>query len=200
MNGQQQKAGQPQNWPMQRSRLRRLTLDAMLVSLALVLAIVERWIPLELLVPIPGLKLGLANIVTLVALLRLRPSDALIILFVRILIMGTITGLTAMLFSLGGGMLALLTMWLLSYWEDKLFSAIGISLAGAAAHNIGQVLVAGLVMGEPLLIITYLPALLLTGIGTGLLTGVAAVPVIRVFARLPALRDLNTPRADKTQR
>ena len=174
----------------QRQRLRRVTADAMLVSLALVLAIVERWIPLELIVPVPGLKLGLANIVTLVALLRLRSVDAMAILMVRILIMGTITGLTAMLFSLGGGLLALLIMWLLSRWEDRYVSVIGISLAGAAAHNIGQVCVAGLVMGEPLLILTYMPALLLTGLGTGLLTGVATVPVIRSFSRLPALREL----------
>lgn len=175
----------------QRQRLRHLTADAMLVALALVLAIVERWIPLELLVPVPGLKLGLANIVTLVALLRLRPIDALAILMVRILIMGSITGLTAMLFSLGGGLLALLIMWLLSRWEDRVFSVIGISVAGAAAHNIGQVSVAGLILQEPLLILTYLPALLLTGLATGLLTGVAAVPVIRSFARLPGLRGLN---------
>jgi heptaprenyl diphosphate synthase len=200
VNGSGQNTGRPVSGSMQRNRLRRLTQDAMLVSLALVLAVVERWIPLELLVPIPGLKLGLANIVTLVALLRLRPGDALIILFVRILIMGTITGLTAMLFSLGGGMLALLIMWLLSHWEGRLFSAIGISLAGAAAHNIGQVLVAGLVMGEPLLIVTYLPALLLTAIGTGLLTGVAAVPVLQIFARLPALRQQNTPSDQGHQR
>jgi heptaprenyl diphosphate synthase len=194
------KTGQSISQPLQREQLRRLTQDAMLVSLALVLAIVERWIPLELLVPIPGLKLGLANIVTLVALLRLRPADAVIILLVRIIIMGTITGLTAMLFSLGGGILALLIMWLLSHWEGRLFSAIGISLAGAAAHNIGQVLVAGLVMGEPLLIVTYLPALLLTAIGTGLLTGVAAVPVLQVFARLPALGTQNPPSQPGDQR
>lgn len=191
MNRQPDCPAKPQDLHRQRQRLRRVTADAMLVSLALVLAIAERWIPLELLIPVPGLKLGLANIVTLVALLRMRPADAAAILMIRILIMGTITGLTAMLFSLGGGVLALLTMWLLSRWEDRVFSVIGISLAGAAAHNIGQVCVAGLVMGEPLLILTYMPALLLTGLGTGLLTGVATVPVIRSFSRLPALRELN---------
>ena len=193
MSSHQGKKSNSQNMTIQRQRLRRVTADAMLVSLALVLAIVERWIPLELIVPVPGLKLGLANIVTLVALLRLRPADAAAILFVRILIMGSITGLTSMLFSLGGGVLALLIMWVLSRWEDQYFSVIGISLAGAAAHNIGQVCVASLVMGEPLLILTYMPALLLTGLGTGILTGAATVPVVRSFARLPALRELNDP-------
>lgn len=174
---------------LQRRRLRRLTLDAMLVSLALVLAIVERWIPLELIVPVPGLKLGLANIVTLVALMRLHVSDAVTILLVRILIMSAITGITTMLFSLGGGLLALLVMWLLSYLEGRSLSVIGMSMAGAAAHNLGQVAVASLVMSEPLLLVTYLPPLLITGLLTGILTGAAAGPVIRNLARLPALRE-----------
>jgi heptaprenyl diphosphate synthase len=164
-----------------RQRLRRLTFDAILISLALVLAIVERWIPLELLVPVPGLKLGLANIVTLFALLRLRPLDAWIILLVRCLIMVSITGLTSLIFSLSGGFLALLVMWMMVRYEDRVFSVIGISMAGAAAHNIGQVAMAGLIMSEPLLMMTYLPALLLTGLATGLLTGVATMPVIRRF-------------------
>ena len=60
-----------------REKLQRLTIDAVLVSLALVLSIVERWIPLDLVIPVPGIKLGLANIVTLFALLRLGPVDAL---------------------------------------------------------------------------------------------------------------------------
>lgn len=171
----------------QRRRLRRLTLDAMLVSLALVLAIVERWIPLELIVPVPGLKLGLANIVTLVALMRLQVADSVTILLVRILIMSAITGITTMLFSLGGGLLALIVMWLLTYLEGRSLSVIGISMAGAAAHNLGQVSVASLVMREPLLLVTYLPPLLITGLMTGILTGAAAGPVIRNLARLPAL-------------
>ena len=171
----------------QRRRLRRLTLDAMLVSLALVLAIVERWIPLELIVPVPGLKLGLANIVTLVALMRLQVADSVTILLVRILIMSAITGITTMLFSLGGGLLALIVMWLLTYLEGRSLSVIGISMAGAAAHNLGQVSVASLVMRERLLLVTYLPPLLITGLMTGILTGAAAGPVIRNLARLPAL-------------
>jgi heptaprenyl diphosphate synthase len=158
-----------------------LTLDALLVSLALVLSIVERWIPLELLVPVPGVKLGLANIVTLFALLRLRPADALAILAVRSLALGVISGPTTMLFSFSGGLLALLMMWLLRFGHGRAFSVIGISLAGAAAHNIGQVAVASLILNEPLLLLLYLPPLLLTGLATGTLTGVAAYPVIRRF-------------------
>lgn len=171
----------------QKLRLRRLTLNAVLIALALGLSIVERWIPLDLIVPVPGIKLGLANIVTLFALLRLRPLDAFVILLIRCLVMGAITGPTTLLFSLCGGLLALLLMWLLCRWEGRFFSVIGISLAGAAAHNIGQVAVAGVLLSEPLLLLTYLPPLLLTSLATGLLTGVAALPVIRVFKPIPAV-------------
>lgn len=171
----------------QKLRLHRLTLNAVLIALALGLSIVERWIPLDLIVPVPGIKLGLANIVTLFALLRLRPLDAFIILLIRCLVMGAITGPTTLLFSLCGGLLALLLMWLLCRWEGRFVSVIGISLAGAAAHNIGQVTVAGFLLSEPLLLLTYLPPLLLTSLATGVLTGVAALPVIRVFKPIPTV-------------
>ena len=121
------------------------------------------------------------------ALMRLQVADSVTILLVRILIMSAITGITTMLFSLGGGLLALIVMWLLTYLEGRSLSVIGISMAGAAAHNLGQVSVASLVMREPLLLVTYLPPLLITGLMTGILTGAAAGPVIRNLARLPAL-------------
>lgn len=165
----------------EREQIRRLTTDAILLSLALVLAVVERWIPLDLLVPIPGLKLGLANIVTLFALIRLSPLDALVILVMRCLILGTFTGLTSLLFSLTGGLLALGVMWVLLRWEGKAFSLIGISVAGAAAHNIGQMGVAVWLLNEPRLFYTYLPPLLLTSLATGTLTGIAALPLVKRF-------------------
>lgn len=164
-----------------REKTRRLTTNAIMLSLALILAIVERWIPLELIVPVPGLKLGLANIVSLFALVRLRKSDALAILVMRCLIVGTFTGLTAFLFSITGGLLALAVMAMLVPFEGKAFSLIGISLAGAAAHNIGQIAVAVALLGEWRLFFMYLPALLLTSIGTGSLTGIAAMPLIQRY-------------------
>lgn len=179
-----------------RHRVRRLTLDAVLIALALVLSIVERWIPLELIVPVPGIKLGLANIVTLFALLRLTPLDAVAILVTRSVILGLITGPTTLFFSLGGGTLALLVMWLLGRWEGRAFSLIGLSVAGAAAHNFGQILVAVVLLAEPLLLQMYLPPLLLTSIVTGALTGIGAFPVVArfpSFRRVPAERDTAGP-------
>lgn len=167
-----------------RHALRRMTRNAILLSVALVLSLVERWIPLHLLIPVPGLKLGLANIVTLFALLRLKPVDALMIIVLRSLIMGGIMGPMTLLLSLSGGLLAFFVMWPLIRWEGRAISVIGLSVAGAAAHNIGQVAMAGLILQEPLLLLTYLPPLLLTSLGTGTLTGFAARPVINRFRRL----------------
>ncbi|NLM77852.1 MAG: Gx transporter family protein [Ruminococcaceae bacterium] len=164
------------------AKTRRLTLDALLISLALVLSLVERWIPLELIIPVPGIKLGLANIVTLFAVLRLRPGEAVLIVVTRSLILGVISGPTTLMFSLSGGLLAFFFMWLLSHWHERSMTTIGISVCGAAAHNIGQVAMAGLVLEEPLLLMTYLPPLLLTGLATGTLTGLSAYPVIKRFA------------------
>jgi heptaprenyl diphosphate synthase len=172
-----------------RRQIRRLTQGAVLTALALVLSIVERWIPLDLIVPIPGIKLGLANIVTLFALLRLSPLDAAIILLIRSLVMGLITGPTTLMFSLAGGTLALLVMWLLSRFEGRAFSLVGISVAGAAAHNIGQISVGVLLLSEPLLYLMYLPPLLLAGLVTGTLTGITAFPIAARFSRREKMPD-----------
>ena len=167
-----------------REKTRRLTTNAILLSLALILAIVDRWIPLDLIVPVPGIKLGLANIVSLFALVRLRKSDALAILVMRCLIVGTFTGLTAFLFSISGGLMALAIMAILVRFEGKALSLIGISLAGAAFHNIGQIGVAVLLLGEWRLLVTYLPPLMITSLGTGTLTGIAAIPLVSRYPQV----------------
>ncbi len=161
---------------------RRLTRGAMLVSLALVLSLFERMIPLELVVPIPGVKLGLANIVTLFALVSLGFRDAAVILALRISILGLINGPVPLLLSATGGLVSLLVMWIVLRGHDRVFSLIGVGMAGAVAHNIGQVAAAGLLLGNAALLVSYLPALLLTGLVTGLLTGSAAIPVCRILA------------------
>ena len=161
----------------------RITQAALLVAVALVLSLAERWIPLNLLVPIPGVKLGLANVVTLFAILRIGAADAFLILLVRSLILGTMLGPMTFVLSFSGGVLAFMAIWLFSHWEGRVFSVIGLSVAGAAAHNIGQVTVASLILSEPLLILSYLPMLLFTGMVSGTLTGAAALPVIKRYIK-----------------
>ncbi|MDY4444044.1 MAG: Gx transporter family protein, partial [Butyricicoccus sp.] len=95
------------------SRTKRIALCGMLSALALALSLMERMIPLELLIPIPGIKLGLANVVTMFALLFLSPKEAYSILLCRVVLASLFAGsVTQFLFSLMGGLLALTTTWL----------------------------------------------------------------------------------------
>ena len=153
-------------------KLERLARCAVLTALALALSMVERLLPLTALIPLPGLRLGLANLVTVFALCRLSGREALLILVARCLL-GAIGGgnLTALVFSLTGGLLALGLMALLLRCPG--LSLIGVSMAGAAAHNVGQILAAMVVLTSraPL---AYLPPLLLASVVTGAVTGLVS--------------------------
>ena len=123
---------------------KKLALAAVLTALALGLSTLENLFPVSLLVPLPGIKLGLANIVTVFALYRLGAPFALAILVARCLLGAMFAGnVSALLFSLMGGVLAMLVMILLR--RAKRLSVYGVSIAGAAAHNIGQICAAMLV-------------------------------------------------------
>lgn len=162
---------------------RRLTLCAVLAALALAFSYLESFFPLFLLVPLPGVKLGLANIVTLFALYYLGAPSALAILLVRCLLGGLFAGnASALIFSLLGGFSAMLVMILLR--RCRVFSIFGVSVGGAAAHNCGQILAALLTLGNaaPL---AYLPALLLVSLFTGALTGLIAALLFRSLAHTP---------------
>ena len=153
------------------SRTKRIALCGMLSALALALSLMERMIPLELLIPIPGIKLGLANVVTMFALLFLSPKEAYSILLCRVVLASLFAGsVTQFLFSLLGGLLTLTTTWLLLHWHDRWFSFYGISAASAAMHNFGQILAAMLVM-QTVDVIAYLPLLLVSSIPMGFVTG-----------------------------
>ena len=148
---------------------RQLTLCAVLTALALGLSYMENFIPLGLLIPLPGIKLGLANIVTIFALYALGPAQALLILIARCTLGAVFAGnLNALLFSLMGGLSAMLVMIGLS--RLRRLSIYGVSMGGAAAHNCGQVAAAMVTLGNaaPL---AYLPVLLAVSLLSGTLTG-----------------------------
>lgn len=152
-------------------RVKRLTLCGLMTALAIVLSLTERLFPLDAVVPVPGVKLGLANVVTLFALTRLRPRDALAILICRVVLSSLLMGsVTALLFSLMGGLLSLAIMQVLLRVEGRFCSLLGVSVAGAAAHNIGQI-VAAVVWMKTGAVIAYLPFLLVMSVPLGLVTG-----------------------------
>ena len=163
------------------SKAKQISLCAVLIALALALSYTERFIPLQLIVPLPGIKLGLANIVTLVALYLFKTKYAYMILVPRC-ILGAIFGggITGLAFSLCGGALALAVMSLAR--KSPMFSVYGVSILGAAAHNIGQIL-ASMVLMNSVYIGSYLPYLLVVAVFTGLLTGGACAGVLGVLPK-----------------
>ena len=166
------------------SKTKRLTLCAIFVALAMALSYTERFIPLQMVIPLPGVKLGLANIVTLIALYLLGPKYAFAILIPRC-IFGAVFGggITGLAFSLTGGILAMAVMAMSR--KIPIFSIYGVSILGAAAHNIGQIL-AAMVLMNSVYIGAYLPYLLLVALFTGFATGAAGAGVLR------ALKAVNT--------
>ena len=162
-------------------KAKQISLCAVLIALALALSYTERFVPLQLIVPLPGIKLGLANIVTLVALYLFKTKYAFMILIPRC-VLGAMFGggLTGFVFSLCGGILAMLTMSQVK--KIPLFSIYGVSVLGAAAHNIGQIL-ASMVLMRSVYVGGYLPYLLIVAVFTGLLTGNACAGILRVLPK-----------------
>ena len=151
-----------------------IALCGLLITVALVLSIIEKMFPLQAVVPIPGIKLGLANVVTVFALARLDTKRAVAIVLCRVtlasIFMGSVTGFA---FALTGGMLALFVMRLLLPLVGRSLSLLGVSMAGAAAHNIGQICAAIGVLGTAD-VVGYLPLLLVSAVPMGLVTGLTA--------------------------
>lgn len=159
---------------------KKLTALALYATLSLAIYAVESALPP--IAPIPGLKLGLANIVTLVLLLRYTPRDAAMVLAVRILLSALLFGQAiSLLYSLAGGLCSLLVMWpvnkILAKKKTPLTGAMG-----GLAHNIGQILIACIVTATPG-VLAYLPFLLPSGILTGLFTGLCAQLADRYLPR-----------------
>lgn len=157
--------------PPPANKTKRITLLALLTAIALTIFMAEAQLPV--LVPIQGVKLGLANIVTVYAVFVLGPGDALLILVARVFLGAVFSGqMMTLLYSMGGGLLA----WLSMVGLRKLLTRKQIWLCSPVAavfHNIGQLVVAAGVM-KTWAVMAYLPYLLLSGIITGLFTGLCA--------------------------
>ena len=158
-----------------------------LTAMALALSYLENFFPLSLAIPIPGVKLGLANIVTVFALYVLGPGQAMLILLARCLLGAVFAGnMNALIFSLLGGVSAMLVMIGLSRWRR--LSVYGVSIGGAAAHNCGQVAAAVLTLGNTAPFY-YLPVLLGVSLFTGALTGLVTACLFRALAHTNLMRE-----------
>ena len=149
---------------------RRVALTGMMASLALIFSYVEVLFPFN--AGIPGVKLGLANLVPLIILYRLDARYAFAANLIRVIPAGLLfSGLFAALYSLAGSLTSFLVMYLLK--KTRLFSVIGVSTAGGVFHNLGQLTVAMLAVSGPQLI-HYMPVLIISGMIAGIIVGIGA--------------------------
>ncbi len=150
-------------------------LCGVLIALAMVLSYLESLVPISF--AIPGIKLGLANIVTIIALIKLGFKPALIISVGRVLLSGLLFGNPAtIMYSMAGALLSLLVMFVIR--KFKLLAITGTSVCGAVAHNAGQLIVAAIVI-ENTKIFYYLAVLSVSGIIAGILIGILAGIIIK---------------------
>lgn len=157
------------------NKVKNIAFYGMMIALALIFSYLESFIPVNALVPIPGVKLGFANIVVLFALYTMSFKDAFVIAVLRIIMSGLLFGNPMTIaYSLAGGLFSLVVMWALK--KTKL-SMIGVSMVGGICHNIGQLVVAVL-LTETVRIAYYLPVLLAAGFVTGLLMGIVSKLVV----------------------
>lgn len=145
-------------------KTQKLVQTALLSATAIIFGYIETLLPS---VGIPGIKLGLSNIVILLAIYKLSIPSALFIMLIKVLVTSLLfSGLNVFFFSLCGGVLSITAMIL---FKNRSFSVVGVSILGGVFHNIGQILVAGFVLGTS--VFYYLPILLISGCITGFLTG-----------------------------
>lgn len=168
---------------------RKIAISGIFISMAMVLAFFEGLIPMNF--GIPGVKLGLANIVALTALFVLGPIYAIAIQIGRVVLTALMFGnMAGLLYSLSGGILSILAMILIYKIKRPLFGIIAISVFGAVFHNIGQIVAASLIV-QDLRISYYLPILMLSGAVAGILIGIVCKFLVKglISTKLVELQD-----------
>ena len=154
----------------------RVAVFGVFTALALIFSYVELLIPINF--GIPGAKLGLANLVIIIVLYKTDWKEALLLSVVRIVLAGFLFGnLFGILYSLAGGILSFIIMYIGKKWN---WSVMSVSMAGGLCHNIGQIAVAVAILRTPELI-AYLPVLILAGIATGAVNGLLCGMIMRSF-------------------
>lgn len=172
---------------MKLNKTSKMVYMALLVSLALILSIIEKMIPVPFVTP--GAKLGLANLVIMISVYTLDSyKDSFTVLILRI-VLSTLLGssVSMLLYSAAGGFLSFIIIVLVKELGGKHVSIIGVSAAGAVFHNVGQLFVASLIL-QNFNVFLYLPLLSLAGIVTGIFVGLSANYIISHLSKLPYFR------------
>ena len=160
-------------------KTKKIAIWGLSIALSMILSFIESQIPAF--VAIPGVKVGLPNIVIVFLLYRFSWKEASIVSLVRVILMGLIFGPTTIIYSLCGVVLSLAGMILLK--KLNLFSCIAVSVVGGVLHNIGQILVA-IFVTETAQLIYYLPVLLLSGTFAGVVIGIIAGILVKKLSNV----------------
>lgn len=171
------------------NKTKKMVLLGLLISQALVLSVIESWFP----IPIgpPGVKLGLANIITLLVIVFFGFKSAMFVVVIRCILLAIFSGSPiTFLFSLSGGVLSTLAMSGLYKKFSSTFSLVGISIIGALMHNLGQIIVGMIILREVFLIF-YFPVLIISGVITGLLIGIFSKTLIKSLIKSGVFKELD---------
>ncbi len=153
----------------QSDKTKELVLLSLLISIGMVLGILERFVFNPF---IPGVKIGLANIVTLVAIGKFEVKKIYLIVIIRVVLVSIFAGSTISLFySLAGGILSLSVMLIVYSAFGESVSKVGISALGGVFHNVGQLIILALITGRIQVALSYSPLLLIAGLLTGIFNG-----------------------------
>lgn len=159
--------------PSQTNNVKEVVMLGLLVAIALVLSYFEQFIPLN--IGMPGVKLGLANVVTLLCLYLYKPSRIYLLIIVRVLLASMFIGsMMSFWYSLVGGLLSGTAMMLGARFMKERVSLIGLSAIGAICHNLGQLMVVSIITGSFFVALGYFPMLMVSGIITGIFIGLVA--------------------------
>lgn len=156
------------------NKVRRLVYMSLLIALAMALSYFERFIPMPS--NVPGMKLGLANIITVIAIFYFKGKEVFLIVLLRVILTAAIVGSgMSFFYSLAGGVLSFIGMLCLHRLASRFVSTIGLSVLGAVLHNIGQLSVLAFVSHRITIALSYAPILMVSGIFTGIFVGLAAM-------------------------
>lgn len=157
------------------NKTKKITMCGLMTALAMIFSYIETLIPVPL--PIPGIKLGVANMAIIVAMFTIGYSEAVCVDILRVVLTAMMFGnFNSFIFSISGAVLSIVVMGILKK-TDK-FSEVGISVAGGVMHNVGQIIAAVFIM-ETSAIAYYLPVLMISGIVTGVVIGIVAALIIK---------------------
>ncbi len=162
-----------------KTKTKRIALLGLMIALAMIMSYIEVLFPMSF--AIPGIKMGLANIVIVFVLFRLGMRDAILVSLIRVVLVSLLFGnFMSLAYSVAGAALSLLGMGLLKHTDR--FSPIGVSVVGGILHNAGQILMAVILLGTEQ-IAFYFPVLAVTGTVTGVVIGLVAGLVLRRFTK-----------------